>query len=299
MVRANFNDLAAFAVIARTRSFTRAAAELGVSPSALSQTMRTLEERLGYRLLTRTTRSVSTTQAGERLLTTVAPRFAEIETELQALGELRDKPAGLVRITCSERAAETVLWPRLSAALGAYPEVKIEIYIDHGFTDIAAERFDAGVRLGESVEKDMIAVRIGPDLRMLAVASPSYFAARPKPLTPQDLVAHTCINLRLSSSGGLYAWEFEKDGHPLRVRVDGQFTFNTVRPMVEAALSGYGIAYVPEDSTKAFIERGALIPVLEAWCQPFSGFHLYYPSRRQMSPAFALVVDILRYKSRR
>ena len=296
MARADFNDLAAFAVIARVRSFTRAAAEIGVSASALSQTMRALEERLGYRLLTRTTRSVSTTEAGERLLAAVAPRFAEIEAELLAMGALRDRPAGLVRITCSERAAETVLWPRLATGLSDYPDVKVELFIDHGFTDIAAERFDAGVRLGESVEKDMIAVRIGPDLRMVAVAAPSYFVGRARPQAPQDLVDHRCINLRLSSSGGLYAWEFEKDGHPLRVRVEGQFTFNTVRPMVNAAIAGFGIAYVPEDTARPLLETGALVQVLDDWCQPFSGFHLYYPSRRQISPAFALVIDVLRYR---
>jgi DNA-binding transcriptional LysR family regulator len=288
--------LAAFAVIARVKSFTRAAAEIGVSPSALSQTMRALEERLGYRLLTRTTRSVSTTEAGERLLSAVAPRFEEIEAELAALGELRDRPAGLVRITCSERAAEAVLWPRLASGLAAYPDVKVEIFIDHGFTDIAAERFDAGVRLGESVEKDMIAVRIGPDMRMVAVASPSYLANCAPPETPQDLVAHSCINLRLSTSGGLYAWEFQRDGHTLRVKVDGQFTFNTVRPMIQAALQGFGIAYIPEDSAQPHLETGELVQVLDDWCQPFSGFHLYYPSRRQMSPAFALVIDVLRYR---
>ena len=284
-------------MIARLRSFTRAAAEIGVSPSALSQTMRSLEERLGYRLLTRTTRSVSTTEAGERLLAAVAPRFKEIEAELAALGELRNRPAGLVRITCSERAAETVLWPRLASGLADFPEVGVELFIDHGFTDIAAERFDAGVRLGESVEKDMIAVRIGPDMRMVAVASPAYLADRAPPQTPQDLVAHNCINLRLSTSGGLYAWEFEKDGHALRVKVYGQFTFNTIRPMVSAALEGFGIAYVPEDSARPHLDAGKLVPVLDDWCQPFSGFHLYYPSRRQMNPALALVIDLLRYKA--
>lgn len=295
-MRADYNALSAFAVVARARSFTRASAELGVSPSALSQTMRQLEERLGYRLLTRTTRSVSTTEAGERLLATLAPRLMEIDAELVALGELRERPAGLVRITCSERAAETVLWPRLAAGLNDYPEVKVEIFIDHGFTDIAAQRFDAGVRLGESVEKDMIAVRIGPDLRMIAVAAPAYLASRSKPQSPQDIVSHSCINLRLSSSGSLYAWEFEKDGRSLRVRVDGQFTFNTVRPMLEAALAGFGIAYVPEDSAEPHLKTGTLVQVLDDWCQPFSGFHLYYPSRRQMSPALAVVVDLLRYR---
>ncbi|MBB4052136.1 DNA-binding transcriptional LysR family regulator [Devosia subaequoris] len=285
-------------MIARAKSFTRAAAEIGVSPSALSQTIRSLEERLGYRLLTRTTRSVSTTEAGERLLAAVAPRFEEIEAELAALGELRDRPAGLVRITCSERAAETVLWPKLASGLVEFPDVKVELFVDHSFTDIAAQRFDAGVRLGESVEKDMIAVRIGPDMRMVAVASPAYLASRPAPATPQELVAHTCINLRLSSGGTLYAWEFEKDGRPLRVKVDGQFTFNTVRPMIGAALQGFGIAYVPEDSAQPHLAAGKLIQVLDDWCQPFSGFHLYYPSRRQMNQAFALVIDLLRHRTR-
>jgi DNA-binding transcriptional LysR family regulator len=283
-------------VIARVRSFTKAGAEIGVSPSALSQTMRSLEERLGYRLLTRTTRSVSTTEAGERLLATVATRFEEIEAELSAMGELRDRPAGLVRITCSERAAETVLWPKLAAGLIDFPDVKVEIFIDHGFTDIAAARFDAGVRLGESIEKDMIAVRIGPDMRMVAVASPRYLASHHAPKTPQELVAHNCINLRLSTSGGMYVWEFEKDGHPLRVKVDGQFTFNTVRPMVNAALEGFGIAFLPEDSAQPHLQTGDLVQLLDDWCQPFSGFHLYYPSRRQMNPALALVIDILRHR---
>lgn len=269
-----------------------------MSPSALSQTVRALEERLGYRLLTRTTRSVSTTEAGERLLATIAPRFEEIEAKLDALGELRDRPAGLVRITCSERAAEAVLWPKLAKGLIDFPDVKVELFIDHSFTDIAAERFDAGVRLGESVEKDMIAVRIGPDMRMVAVASPDYLARREAPVTPQDLVAHNCINLRLSTSGGLYAWEFEKDGQPLRVKVDGQFTFNTIRPMVSAALQGFGIAFIPEDSAQPYLASGELVQVLDDWCQPFSGFHLYYPSRRQMNPALALVIEVLRHKGR-
>lgn len=258
--------------------------------------MRALEERLGYRLLTRTTRSVSTTEAGERVLAAIAPRFEEIEAELSAMGELRDRPAGLVRITCSERAAETVLWPKLAAGLVDFPDVKVELFIDHGFTDIAAERFDAGVRLGESVEKDMIAVRIGPDMRMVAVASPTYFANHKAPASPQELVAHRCINLRLSTRGGLYAWEFEKDGHQLRVKVDGQFTFNTVRPMVKAALQGFGIAYIPEDSAKPHLEAGELVPVMDEWSPPFAGFHLYYPSRRQINPAFALVIDLLRHR---
>lgn len=292
-----FNDLAAFAAIARERSFTRAAALLGVSPSALSQTMRALEERLGVRLLTRTTRSVSTTEAGERILATIAPRFDEIRAEVSALNALRDKPAGTVRITSSEHAAETILWPRLAPVLRRHPDIKLEIYIDHSFTNIAAERFDAGVRLGESLEKDMVAIRIGPDGRLIAVAAPSYFKRRAIPKSPQDLVKHSCINLRLSTQGGLYPWEFEKDGRPLRVRVDGQLIFNSMRPMVTAALAGFGIAFVAEDIVRGEINRGKLVQVLDDWCQSFSGFHLYYPSRRQNSRAFQLVADALRYHS--
>ena len=296
MPHENFNELAAFAVVAKERSFTKAAALLGVSPSALSQTIRGLEERLGVRLLTRTTRSVSTTEAGERVLTAVAPRFEEIEAELLALSDLRDRPAGTVRITCSEHAAETVLWPKLSKVLPDYPDIRLELFIDHRFADIAAERFDAGVRLGESVEKDMIAVRIGPDARLVAVASPSYFERHTPPDVPQDLVKHACINLRLASQGGLYAWEFTKDQRPLRVRVDGQLIFNTIRPTVNAALAGFGIAFVPEESVLGHIANGELIEVLDDWCQPVAGFHLYYPSRRQNSPAFQVVAEALRYR---
>jgi DNA-binding transcriptional LysR family regulator len=285
----------AFKAVADDRSFTRAAARLGQSQSSLSRTVRRLEEGLGVRLLGRTTRSVAPTAAGERLLARIGPRLDEIAAELVALAELRDRPAGTVRITASERAAESVLWPRLSALLPDYPEVKVEIFIDHAFTDIAAERFDAGVRLGESLEQDMIAVRIAPDTRMVAVGSPACFSGRTLPRTPQELVEHSCINLRLSGSGGLYAWEFEKDGRQVRVKVDGQWTFNSIRPMVEAALAGHGLAFVPEDSVRAHIERGELVQVLDDWCQPVSGFHLYYPSRRQISPAFALVIDALRY----
>jgi DNA-binding transcriptional LysR family regulator len=292
----NFNELAAFAVVARERSFTKAAAELGVSPSALSQTIRGLEERLGVRLLTRTTRSVSTTEAGERVLTAVAPRFEEIEAELLALSDLRGRPAGTVRITCSEHAAETVLWPKLSRVVADYPDIKLELFIDHRFADIAAERFDAGVRLGESVEKDMIAVRIGPDTRLVAVASPSYFKRHTPPEVPQDLLKHACINLRLASQGGLYAWEFRKDQQPLRVRVDGQLIFNTIRPTVNAALAGFGIAFVPEETVLGHIANGELVQVLDDWCQPFTGFHLYYPSRRHASPAFQVIAEALRYR---
>jgi len=292
----NFNDLAAFAVVARQRSFTKAAGELGVSQSALSQTIRQLEARLGYRLLTRTTRSVSTTEAGERLLSAVAPRFDEIEAELQLLGELRDRPAGTVRITCSEFVADTILWPKLRDVLPSYPDITVEIFCEHGFTDIAAERFDAGVRLGESVAKDMIAVRVSSDGRLVPVATPDYFAKHPIPETPQDLVRHACINLRLMSQGGLYAWEFAKDGRPVRARVDGPLIFNSIRPMVAAALAGFGIAFVPENSVADDVAAGRLIQVLDDWCPPIPGFHLYYPSRRHNSTAFQVIVDALRYR---
>lgn len=295
-MRQHFNDLAAFVTVAKAKSFTKAAAEMGISPSALSQTMRQLEERLGYRLLTRTTRSVSTTEAGERLLASVAPRFEEIDIELAMLGEMRDRPAGLVRITCSEFAAETIVWPKLKKVLPDYPDIVLELYIEHGFTDIAAERFDAGVRLGESVAKDMIAVRISPDGRLVPVATPTYFETHPVPETPQDLVRHRCINLRLATQGGLYAWEFEKDGQPVRVRVEGPIIFNSIKPMVDAALSGFGIAFVPQSSVDEHVRSGRLIQVLQEWCPPIPGFHLYYPSRRHNSPAFQIVLDALRHR---
>lgn len=296
-MRENINDLLAFVAVASDQSFTQAAARLGTSQSSLSRTIRKLEERLGLRLLTRTTRSVSTTEAGERLLQKVGPRLDEIETELEALGALRDKPAGTVRINCSEYAAESIVWPKLAKVLPAYPDIHLEIFIQHSFADIAAERFDAGVRLGESLEKDMIAVRIAPDDRLIAVASPSYFERHAPPATPQDLTAHSCINLRLATRGGLYAWEFEKDGTPLNVKVEGQLTFNTIGPMVDAALAGFGIAFVPESGLHAHLASGALVQVLDSWCQPFSGFHLYYPSRRQQSPAFEIVLNALRHRA--
>jgi Transcriptional regulator len=294
-VRQHFNDLAAFVTVAKAKSFTKAAAELGISPSALSQTMRQLEERLGYRLLTRTTRSVSTTEAGERLFVSVAPRFEEIDAELAVLGEMRDRPAGLVRITCSEFAAETIVWPKLKRVLPDYPDITLELFIEHGFTDIAAERFDAGVRLGESVAKDMIAVRISADGRLVPVATPAYFESHPVPETPQDLVQHRCINLRLTTQGGLYAWEFEKDGRPVRVRVNGPIIFNSIKPMVDAALSNFGIAFVPQDSVDHHVRAGRLVQVLQDWCPPIPGFHLYYPSRRHNSPAFQIILEALRH----
>ncbi len=294
MARDTISDLSTFLVVARERSFTKAAAKLGLSPSALSHTIRLLEERLGVRLLTRTTRSVSLTEAGERLLQTIRPQFEEIEAALSALTELRDKPAGTVRITAGEHAAEKVLWPAVERLLPDYPDIKVEIVVDNGLTDIVAERYDAGVRLGEQVDKDMIAVRIGPEMRMAVVGAPSYFEGRLKPLTPQDLTAHACINLRLPTYGGFYAWEFEKDGRELRVRVDGPLAFNVSRMALNAARRGAGLAFLLEDHVREEIADGRLIRVLSDWCPPFSGYHLYYPSRRQLSPAFAVLMDALR-----
>ena len=295
MASGNFNDLIAFIAVARARSFTKAAARLGVSQSALSHTIRGLETRLGVRLLTRTTRSVSPTEAGERLLTTVAPRLDEIEAEMASLSELGDKPAGLIRITSAEHAADSVLWPRLPAFIHEYPDINVEINIDYGMTDIVAQRYHAGVRLGDQVEKDMVAVRIGPDLRVLVVGSPSYFANRPPPRTPQDLSAHNCINLRLPTHDSFLAWEFENQGHLLRAHVQGQLAFNMGTHILRAALAGCGLAYLPEDMVKNPIASGELLPVLSEWCQPFPGYHLYFPTRRQTAPAFKLLVEALRY----
>ena len=294
MPRASLNDLLAFLAVARERSFTRAAARLGVSQSALSHTVRGLEARLALRLLTRTTRSVAPTEAGERLLRTVGPRFDEIDAELAALSELREKPAGTIRITAGEHAAEAILWPVLERLLPDYPDIKVELIIDYGLTDIVAERYDAGVRLGEQVAKDMIAVRIGPDMRMAVVGAPSYLARRKPPQTPQDLTAHDCINIRLPTYGGLYAWEFEKNGRELKVRVEGQLVFNNIALRLNAALAGFGLAYLPEDQVQAHLTDGRLVRVLADWCPPFPGYHLYYPSRRQHRPAFALLVEALR-----
>jgi DNA-binding transcriptional LysR family regulator len=296
MPRANVNDLIAFLAVARERSFTRAAAQLGVSPSALSHTVRALEERLGLRLLTRSTRSVAPTEAGERLLQTAGPHFDEIETALAGLSDLRDKPAGTVRITAGEHAANSVLWPKLTQLLPDYPDVKVEVIVDYGLTDIVAQRYDAGVRLGEQVAKDMIAVRVGPDMRMAVVAAPSYFTKRKPPRKPQDLTEHNCINLRLPTYGGLYAWEFERGKRELKVRVDGQLVFNSLKHRLDAALAGLGLAYLPEDVVQPHVAAGQLKRVLEEWCAPFSGYHLYYPSRRQSSPAFSLFVEALRYR---
>lgn len=296
MARENLNDLVAFLAVAKTRSFTRAAAQLGVSQSALSHAMRGLEERLGLRLLVRTTRSVAPTEAGERLISNLGPRFEEIEAELAALSALRDRPAGTIRITAGEHAAEAALWPAVARLLPAYPDIHVEIIVDYGLTDVVAGRYDAGVRLGEQVAKDMIAVRIGPDMRMAVVGAPAYFAGRPKPLAPQDLTGHRCINMRLPTYGGLFAWEFEKGGRELKVRVEGPLVFNNLALRLKGALSGLGLAYVPEDAVHALVEEGRLVRVLEDWCAPFAGYHLYYPSRRQASPAFGVLIDALRYR---
>jgi DNA-binding transcriptional LysR family regulator len=295
MLKRNLNDLLAFVTVAREGTFTRAAATLGVTQSALSQAIRGLEDRLEIRLLTRTTRSTGLTPAGERLLKSIGHRFEEIEAELDALTELRDKPAGTVRITCGENALRTVLLPKLMPLLGDYPDIKYEFDSDYGFRDIVADRFDAGVRIGNTIDKDMIAVPIGPPLRMAVVGSPAYLAARPVPKAPRDLMEHNCINQRMISSGGLYVWDFERRGRKVNVRVDGSLIFNTVPPQIDAALAGLGLALLPEDELRDHIEAGHLVRVLEDWCPKFAGYQLYYPSRRQPSPAFSLVVEALRY----
>ncbi|GHC94361.1 LysR family transcriptional regulator [Novosphingobium pokkalii] len=294
--RNDLADLAAFATLAEERSFTRAAARLGVSQSALSHAMRKLEEKLGVRLLTRTTRSVATTQAGERLLATLAPALDQIHYGIEDITRLRDKPAGTIRITTSEHAARTVLWPALERILPDYPDIHVEISLNNGFVDIVEERFDAGIRLGEAIARDMIAVRVGPPMRMACVGAPSYFARHPVPQTPHDLARHTCINLRMPSTGGLYAWEFERDGRVMNVRVEGQVTFAGSGMLVRAAQSGLGLAMTLDGLVADALADGSLVRVLEDWCPPFAGYHLYYPSRRQASPAFALLVDALRHR---
>lgn len=296
MPQENFNDLVAFVTVAREASFTKAAAKLGVSQSALSQTVRGLEERLGLRLLTRTTRSVSPTAAGERLLQTAGPRFEEIQAELAALSEMRDKPAGTIRITAGEHAAISVLAPALEKILPEYPDINVEIIVDYGLTDIVTERYDAGVRLGEQIAKDMIAVRISPEMRMAVVGAPSYFRQNPWPETPKELTSHNCINMRLPTHGNLFAWEFEKDGHELKVRVEGQLVFNNIAMRRDAALRGLGLACIPQDQVEDHVKSGQLIRVLEDWCPIFEGYHLYYPNRRHASPAFALFAESLRYR---
>lgn len=296
MERTDFNQLTWFQAVAEERSFTKAAARLGVAQSTLSHAIKQLEARMGIRLLTRTTRNVATTVAGERLLQTIAPRMTEIEEEIAALMAFRDKPSGSIRLTLSDHALQTVVWPKLKPVLAGYPDISVELLLDSSFRNIVEEGYDAGVRLGESVEKDMIAVRIGPDWRLIAVASPDYLAAHGRPQHPQDLVRHRCINTRQESAGGLYAWEFEKDGKELRVRVDGQLTFNNSYAMVDAAVSGFGIAYVPDSMVEAPLAAGALELVLDDWSPPFDGYFLYYPSRRQNLLAFQIIVDALRHR---
>lgn len=296
MADENLNDLAAFLAVARAQSFTRAAAQMGVSQSALSQTVRNLEASVGLRLLNRTTRSVTPTEAGERLMQSIGPRLDEIQAELTALGALRGKPGGLVRLTSTENAAHSILWPALQRVLPDYPEIKVEIVIDYGLTDIVAERFDAGVRPGEIVSQGMIAVPIGPAMRMAVVGAPAYFRKQPPPRTPQELTGHNCINLRLPTHGGLYSWEFEKDGRELRVRVDGQLVFSTAGLITEAALAGFGLAYLTEQQVRSDLDSGRLVRVLGNWCPPFSGYHLYYSDRRPASPAFSVLLDALRYR---
>jgi DNA-binding transcriptional LysR family regulator len=295
MARENLNDIVAFLAVARDKNFTKAAAKLGVSQSALSHTVRGLESRLGLKLLARTTRSVAPTEAGERLMKAVGPHFEDIQAELNALGALRDKPSGTVRITAGLHVTETILWPKLQPMLRKNPEVQLEITVDYGMANIVADRYDAGVRLGEQVAKDMIAVRIGPDFRFVVVAAPSYFVNRPEPRTPADLTQHNCINLRFPTHGGLYAWEFERGGRELNVKVEGQLVFNNSRQILEAALAGFGVAYLPENTVAPHVERRRLTQVLDSWCAPFPGYHIYYPSRLQSSPALAPVVNALRY----
>jgi len=297
MQRERLAGLAAFVAVAQERSFTRAAAKLGITQSSLSHTISRLESQVGLRLLARTTRSVAPTDAGDRLLSTVRPALDEIDMGLASLGELRERPAGSIRVTTGGHAAETILLPALERFLPDYPDIKVEVGIDYALTDVVTQRYDAGIRLGEQVAKDMVAVRIGPDLRMAAVAAPSYFMQRQPPEVPQDLAEHQCINLRLPTAGSLYAWEFEKSGRQLHVRVDGQVAFNDVMIALKAARSGLGIAYVFEDMVQSDLEAGRLVRVLSDWCPPFSGYLLYYPSRRQSTPAFALLIDALRYRA--
>lgn len=294
--RENVNDLIAFVAIARDRSFTRAAAQLGVSQPALSRTMRGLEARLGLRLLARTTRNVAPTEAGERLLQSIGPHFDGIEAGLAALTELRDKPAGTVRITASEHAAETLLWPVLERLLPDYPDINVEVVTENRLTNIVTERFDAGVRIGEHIEKDMIAVRIGPEMRMAVVGAPTYFAQRSKPKRPEELAAHRCINLRRPTRGDYYPWEFDRAGRGLKVRVEGQLVFTSLSLIRNAALAGLGLAYLPEDQVQEHLAAGRLVRALDEWCEPFPGYHLYYPSRYQHSPVFALLVEALRHR---
>lgn len=295
MLRNNISDLTAFVAVARQRSFTKAAVQLGVSQSALSHTMRLLEARLGVRLLARTTRAVSLTEAGERLLSGIGGQLDEIEAQVEALSELRDKPAGTIRISASDYAIKHVLWPKLRQFLPNYPDIKVELILDNGLTDIVTERFDAGVRMGEHLAKDMISARIGPDFCLAVVGAPSYFDDRPEPVHPKDLVNHTCINFCLPSSGGFYAWEFEEEGREIKIRVDGQLAFNNIFDALDATLDGFGLAYIPEEIILPYVQQKRLVRVLQKWSPYWDGFYLYYPSRRQSSPAFAALVQALRH----
>lgn len=296
MKRDELGDLVAFLTVAEERSFTRAAALVGTSQSSLSHTVRRLEERMGVRLLTRTTRNVVPTEAGEQLMETLRPAINDIRGRIEALSAMRQQPGGMIRITSSRHAAETILMPKVKQLMADYPDINVEISIEQRFVDLVAERYDAGVRLGESIEKDMIAVRIGPEMRMVVAGSPDYFARNPKPRTPYDLTQHNCINLRLPTLGGLYTWEFERDGRPVNVRVDGQFICNDVPMIIDAALDGLGLTCLPDDHLGQLVDQGRLVQVLGEWCAPFPGYHLYYPSRRLASPAFALLVEALRYR---
>jgi DNA-binding transcriptional LysR family regulator len=297
MIRENFNELYAFVIVAQERSFTKAAAKLGVTQSALSQTIRALEERLDIRLLTRTTRSVSPTEAGEQLMNSLEHHFSAITDDLSELSLFKDKPAGHIRLTCGEHALESALWPKLVDFLVEYPDVNVEVQVDNTFIDIVDQRYDAGVRMGNQVEKDMIAVKIGPQLRMTVVGTPGYFENREKPVHPQDLVEHQCLNLRLPTLGGNLIWDFDKDGQKVNIRPKGQLTFNTTAPLLKSVLTGLGLGYVPEDMVDEYLKSGELVRVLEDWCEPFEGYYLYYPSRKQPLPAFRLLIDALRYDS--
>lgn len=296
MARENTSDLLAFLAVARERSFTRAAAKIGVTQSALSHTIRQLEARLGIRLLTRTTRAVSPTEAGQRLLDRIGPHFDEIEAQVEALSELRDKPAGTIRISAADYAIKHVLWPKLRTFLPRYPDIKVELVLDNGLTDIVSERYDAGVRMGEHLAKDMISARIGPDFCLAVVGAQSYFAGHPMPVHPKDLIGHTCINFRLPTFGGLYAWEFEEDGREIKIRVEGQLIFNNIFAALDAALDGFGLAYIPEEIILPYVAEGRLVRVLREWSPYWDGYHLYYPSRRQASPAFVCLLEALRHR---
>ncbi len=296
-MRENYSDILAFIAVARDKSFTRAAAKLGVSQSALSHSMRSLESRLGIRLLTRTTRNVSTTEAGERILNRIAPRFEDIDTELECLSELRDKPAGLIRISCSDHAAKTLIWPKITPVLETYPDIRIEVNVDNGFTNIVSGRFDAGVRLGEAVEKDMIAVKIGPECRMAVAGTPEYLEKHGRPEQPEDLLKHECIAMRMVSSGGVYDWELDNGEREVNVKTRGQVICNNTYLIRQAALDGFGLAFLPEDLFADDFKAGKLERVLEDWCMPFPGYHLYYPNRNNHAPAFSAVVDALRHRT--